>query len=489
MNPKEDFKCIAVDMGAGSIRVMLGMIKSGKLSDTEYHRFENRIVEHDGHERWESERIISEIITGINKIIDAHGDEISSIGIDSWGVDFALLDNNGALVDEPVAYRDARTKGMEEEWLKTMPRMETFERTGINFYIFNTLFQLLSMKGSEALAKTSRILFTPNYIYYKLTGHMRNEMTISSTSQLLGAKSASWDSQILGHIGIEATLFGEPEQPGTLIGKINHPDVLRSSIDAIQVCCHDTASAVVALPVENKNFAFISSGTWCIVGVESDTPLLSSEALESGFTNERGVDNSFRVLKNIVGLWLIQGLKKEFPDSTSHGELEKMAAEAEHTTQVINPDNELFYNPENMKSAFNDFFRKTGQDIPNDTRNYLKCAYDSLCFSFRMHIEKLEEFTGKPIEVLHLIGGGSKSDYLNQKIANVCSRQVISGPVEGASIGNILVQAMSKGVIKDLDEARELVKRSIQLKYYKPMQKLPDTDERYEIFKKLIIES
>ena len=489
MNPNKDFKCIAVDMGAGSVRIMLGVIRDGILSDTEVHRFENRIVEKDGHERWESERIVSQIIEGINKVLDAHGDTISSIGIDTWGVDFALLDAHGQLVDEPVAYRDARTEGMQEKWLKIMSRMETFERTGINFYIFNTLFQLLSMKGSEVLSKTVRILFTPNFMYYKLTGQLSNEMTISSTSQMLSTQTALWDEKILGHLGIDPGVLGKPELPGSTIGKVIHPDLRESSMEAIQVCCHDTASAVMALPVENPNFAFISSGTWCIVGIESDTPILSSEALETGFTNERGYNNSFRVLKNIVGLWLIQGLKKEYPDHTSHGDLEQIAHAADHTIQVINPDDELFYNPSNMKAAFDAFFNKTGQTIPGDTGNYLKCAYDSLCFSFRHHIEKLESFSGKQIEVLHLIGGGSQSDYLNQKIANVCSRKVISGPVEGASIGNILVQAISKDIIKDLDEARELVKRSVQLKYYDPKPKLPDTDKRYELFKKLLQKS
>ena len=486
MDPNKDFKCIAVDMGEGSIRIMLGEIKDGKLSDTEVHRFKNRIVEKDGHDRWESERIISQIIEGINKALNAHGDAVSSMGIDTWGVDFALLDVHGGLVDEPVAYRDARTEGMEEQWTGIMSRMETFERTGINFYIFNTLFQLLSMKGSEILENTSRILFTPGFIYYQLTGHMGNEVTISSTSQLLSAQSASWDTEILEQLGLNASVFGKPEQAGTIIGKVTHPDVKKNSIDAIQVCCHDTASAVVAIPVENRNYAFISSGTWCIVGIESDKPTLSKEALETGFTNERGYNNSFRVLKNIVGLWLIQGLKKEYPEDTTHSDLEQIASEADHTTQVINPDDDVFYNPFNMKAAFDEFFRKTGQDIPNDTGQYLKCAYDSLCFSFRHHIEKLESFTGKQIEVLHLIGGGSQSDYLNQKIANVCSRNVITVPVEGASIGNILVQAMARGVVKDLDEAREIVRRSVQVTHYTPKQKLPDTDQRYELFKKLI---
>ena len=315
---------------------------------------------------------------------------------------------------------------------------------------------------------------------------MKNELTISSTSQLLSADSGSWDPEILKHLGIGTEKFGEPDLPGTIIGKFTHPGLKTCSMEAIQVCCHDTASAVLALPVENRNFAYISSGTWCIVGIESESPLLSPEALEAGFTNERGYNNTFRVLKNIVGLWLIQGLKKEFPGEITHADLEKMARDGKHTTQVINPDDELFYNPANMKKAFDAFFRKTDQTIPEDISSYLKCAYDSLCFSFRFHIEKLEEMTARHIEVLHLIGGGSKSDYLNQKIANVCSRKVISGPVEGATIGNILVQAISKGVVSDLDEAREIVKRSSQIKQYDPQQKLPDTDQRYEKFKQLI---
>jgi rhamnulokinase len=315
---------------------------------------------------------------------------------------------------------------------------------------------------------------------------MKNELTISSTSQLLSAGSSSWDNKILEYLGIDPEKFGVPDLPGTPIGPLTHPALRPNSMQAVQVCCHDTASAILALPVEHANYAYISSGTWCIVGVESDTPLLSKEALEAGFTNERGYENSYRILKNIVGLWLIQGLKKEYPDHVSHADLEKIASAAEHTEQVIDPDDPMFYNPENMKAAFVEFFQKSGQETPDDTGMFLKCAYDSLCFSFRHHIEKLEKLTGRSIEVLHLIGGGSKSDYLNQKIANVCSRKVISGPVEGATIGNILVQAVSEGVIGSRGEARQIVKKSFPIKYYDPEPKLPDTDQRYEKFKQIL---
>ncbi|MBN1131462.1 MAG: rhamnulokinase [Bacteroidales bacterium] len=486
MNSKGEFKCIAVDMGASSIRIMLGTLREGTMRYHEYHRFENRVFEKEGHERWDFDRITREVVRGINRIVDEHGHSLSSIGFDSWGVDFAMLDENGELIETPVSYRDARTLGMDRKWQGMMSKMETFERTGINFYQFNTLYQLLSIKETEALKNTNRILFTPGFMNYLLTGLMRNELTIASTSQLLSARSTSWDPKILEHLGLAPEIFGQPDFPGTILGEIIHPSVHNASMQVIQVCGHDTASAVLALPAGERSAAYISSGTWCIVGVESESPILTKEALKAGFTNERGFNNTFRILKNIVGLWLIQGLKKELPDTLSHAGLERIADEAGSIPQVINPDSGVFYNPVNMKAAFDAYFRETGQNLPRNLSGYIKCAYDSLCFSFRYHIELLEELTGKHIGVLHLIGGGSQSDYLNQNVADVSSRPVISGPVEGAAIGNILVQALSLGIVEDRYEIRQIVKRSFDIKEYAPQSVHPDMELRYEQFKHLI---
>jgi len=482
---KEDFKCIAVDMGAGSIRVMLGVIDKDVLSFGEIHRITNEIVVRDGHDMWEMERIAREIRAGIRRAIEGSKDAPASIGVDSWGVDFVLLDERGELVETPVAYRDNRTEGMMEQWKTMMPEMETFRHTGINFYIFNTLFQLLSMKDSEIMKRTSRILFLPCYINYLLSGHAHNELTISSTSQLLGVQGDQWDSEILDKLQLDRDLLGDVIWSGTRLGPVTIPEAEGTEMESIAVCGHDTACVVAAIPVENPNYAFISAGTWCIVGVESKTPLVSEEALSLGLTNERGYNNTYRSLKNIVGLWLLQGLKKHLPENTSFTEMEEMTLEGGAIMQVIDPDDPEFYNPKDMKAAFDAYFRKTGQSTPESFGGYILCAYDSLCFSFRYYVEKLEQLSGRSIEVLHLVGGGSQSDYLNQRIATICEREVISGPVEGATLGNILIQAIAMGRIENLAEGRELVKHSCPLKTYHPEILPVSAKERYQIFLKL----
>lgn len=486
MAKSEEFSCIAVDMGAGSIRIMLGVISKAVLSYREIYRFSNEIVNLEDHERWDMDKIVHEIKLGISKVIKEHTDTLVSIGVDSWGVDFVLLDEAGGLIEMPVSYRDSRTEGMQTLWTKGMSEMETFQRTGINFYIFNSLYQFLSMRDSEILRKASHILFIPSYINCLLSGKVFNELTISSTSQMLGVEGAQWDTKILDHLHLDKTKLGELVWPGNKLGRVKISECGTTHMETIAVCGHDTACAVAALPVENPNFAYISSGTWCIVGVESNVPFISETALKLGFTNERGYNNTYRTLKNIVGLWLLQGLKKYLPGKISFSDMENMTLDEGHSPQVINPDDPLFYNPDDMKQAFDVYFVKTGQGLPDDFNGYIRCAYDSLCFSFRYYIEQLELLSGKKIEVLHLIGGGSKSDYLNQKIANICARKVISGPVEGATIGNILIQAIAMGKIKSLDEGRKLVKDSFPGKTYLPKQKRPDTDKRYKKFVRLI---
>jgi sugar (pentulose or hexulose) kinase len=408
-----------------------------------------------------------------------------SVGVDSWGVDFVLLDEEGELVDAPIAYRDSRTEGMQELWKTLMSDMETFERTGINFYIFNTLFQLLSLKDSKELERTSRILFIPCYISYLLTGKAQNELSIASTSQMLGVNENKWDELILEKLQLNGDLLGEVLAPGSRLGPVSLPGFKKTGMEGIAVCGHDTACVVAAIPVENPNYAYISAGTWCIVGIESDRPLISREALDLGLTNERGYNHTYRTLKNIVGLWLLQGLKKHLPGDTTFSEMEEMTREGGPILQVIDPDDPLFYNPEDMKEAFDSYFERTDQSRPDTFSDYLLCAYDSLCFSFRYHVEKLEELSGKTIEVLHLVGGGSQSAYLNQRIASICNRHVVSGPVEGATLGNILIQALALGRIDSLEQGRSLVKKCCPVMEYDPLPASKSTSKRYEHFLQL----
>jgi rhamnulokinase len=373
---------------------------------------------------------------------------------------------------------------MESLWNSLMSRKETFERTGINFYIFNTLLQLLSYKESGLPEKTAHLLFIPGYIQYLLCGRIKNELTISSTSQMLNVGSGSWDEKILSRLNIPANIMGDPVPPGSILGKINHEGIASRTIDAVAVCAHDTASAVAAIPAEDASFAFISTGTWCIVGMENDRPILSESALGEGFTNERGYDNTFRFLKNIIGLWLVQGLMNEMAEPTTYDKLESLATDSPGGCLVV-PDDAAFYNPSSMKGAFDDFFRKTGQQIPGDMGSYFRCAYDSLIFSFRYHIRKMEQMTGRSIESIHLIGGGSQSEYLSSETARVCRRAVLSGPVEAATIGNILVQAIALERISGLPEARELVRKSFNVKTYRPGPDVDSSDREYSRFLRL----
>jgi rhamnulokinase len=482
---KEDFRCIAVDMGAGSIRVMLGIIDHHGISYHEVHRISNEMEIREGHSRWDMDRIVLEIRKGITMAIENSSDPPVSIGVDSWGVDFVHLDHRGELIERPISYRDVRTEGMMEKWKNMMAEKETFQRTGINFYIFNTLFQLLSVKNSEVIARSSKILFLPCYINYLLSGRAVNELTISSTSQLLQLNGKNWDSTILEGLNLEQDILGEVIDPGTHLGPVVIAEAEGTGMRSIAVCGHDTASVVAAIPVENPNYAYISAGTWCILGIESETPLISEEALRLGLTNERGFNNTYRILKNIVGLWLLQGLKRHFPENTTYTEMERMTMEAGPVLQVIDPDDAEFYHPLDMKTAFDTYFQRTGQLKPECLIGYLVCAYNSLCFSFRYHVEKLEQFSGQRIEVLHLVGGGSQSDYLNQRIANICDRKVVSGPVEGATLGNILIQAIAMGRINDLDEGRRLIRQSYPGRTYLPQKEWAPAAEGYGRFLKL----
>lgn len=482
---EERFTCIAIDMGAGSIRVMLGTVDHSGISYQEVHRIPNEIMVVDGHDRWDMECITREIRNGIRIAIDLSPDPPSSIGVDSWGVDVVLLDEKGNLVEIPVAYRDKRTEGMQEQWSSIMPELETFQRTGINFYIFNTLFQLLSIRQSKELTQTEKILFIPSYINYLLSGVAFNELTIASTSQMLGVNDDQWDSEILKHLQVDRSQMGKVIHSGSRLGTVTLPETEGIHVETVAVCGHDTACVVAAIPAEDPEYAFISAGTWCIVGVESSIPLISAQAMKLGFTNERGYNNSYRILKNIVGLWLIQGLKKQLPEETTYEEMEQMIQQGGARVPVIDPDDPGFYNPVDMKAAFDDFFTKTGQHLPAVLGDYIRCAYNSICFSFRYHMEQLEEFSGKPIGVLHVVGGGSQSDYLNQRIATICEKEVISGPVEGAAIGNIMIQAMAMGRIKDLKEGRSLIRRSFPSKSYRPGSVTEVVREQYDRYLQL----
>ncbi|MGW8314067.1 MAG: rhamnulokinase [Bacteroidales bacterium] len=484
--PGEAYRCIAVDMGASSVRIMLGTLESCRLSHQEVRRMENATVFSDGHDRWDIKQIISEITKGIQEACQLSGGKAQSVGIDGWGVDYALLDAEGELVTSPVAYRDKRTEGMQELWETEMSAWETFRRTGINFYPFNTLFQLLSTRETRQQDRATTLLFLPSYISFLLTGNVSNELTIASTSQMLGVKGDQWDPVILDKLRIPADLLGPVIAPGTRLGKLRIPELAGTELEGVAVCGHDTACVVAAIPAENKDFVYISAGTWCILGLESDTPVISKMALDTGFTNERGWGNSYRLLKNIVGLWLVQGLRQQMTDTTTYSEIEKLAKGHEELPQLIDPEDPVFYHPSDMKRAFQSYFQKTGQQAPSGEGGYLRCAYQSLCFSFRYHLELLETISGRQTGVIHMVGGGSQSDFLNQLISDICQRPVLAGPVEAAVAGNIMIQAMAMGILEDLASGRRMIRHSFEIRKYLPAPETSFIRQQYQKFLTMI---
>jgi len=481
---------IAVDLGAESGRVMLASLSGEKLSLEEMHRFANGPVKEDGTLRWDVDRLFAEIKEGIKKAL-ALEEDIQSIGVDTWGVDFGLIDSNGQLLEKPYHYRDARTIGVLDKASETLSRRDIYQNTGIQFLPFNTLFQLIAYKQQKAeiLQKASSLLFMPNLFMYLLCGDISAEYTIASTSQLMNMKTGTWSDVILDAFGIPKDILPKITTPGTKVAVLEKrvaDEMGCSRIPVIAVGTHDTASAVVSVPFVDESSVFISTGTWCIVGIESDNPILTEEALKEGFTNERGYGDTFRCLKNIVGLWLVQGLMKSLPVGDDYSEIEAMALGYDGDMSLINPGDPVFFNPDNMKETFDEYFKRTRQKIPGSPGGYFRAAYNSLIFSFRRHIELIEKMTGRPVSTIHLMGGGCQSNYLTSQTAAICNRKVVSGPVEAATIGNILVQAIAMNKIHDIREARELVGRTMAIESIDPPAETSTKDSDYQKFLDLI---
>lgn len=457
---------IAIDMGAGSIRVMLGTL-SNTLQMEEVHRFDNVPLEDDGQIFWNLPQIEEEITFGIKKALSSSDIEIDSVSTDSWGVDFVLM-KNGVPIGLPIAYRDARTEGMQEKWETLMSKEDTFKKSGINFYPFNSLFQFLSIKGSHELTSADKILFTACYINYFLGGKPVNELSLSSTSQMLNAEHKDWDPNITELLGIAKNQLEKPLLAGTVSGSLKE-EFHSPSTKVVLAPGHDSASALVSLPATSKNFAFLSSGTWCVLGTESDTAFTSKIALDSGFTNEIAADGRFRPLKNIMGLWLIQQLRQHIDPNLSYSEIEEICTDNKSTGLLVDAEHSSFYNPQNMVTAFDEYIAEKYNAKFSKPSDYFICAYESLADSFAKNLKILEELRGKSFECLHLTGGGCQSKILCQLTANATKLAVHAGPVEGAAMGNVLYQAIACGKISGLQEAREIAKRSIEITSYHPL--------------------
>lgn len=467
---------LAVDLGAESGRVILGRIEAGKLELEEIHRFSNGPVNTPDGIHWDVLRLWSEIKHGITLAVRKHGGQIAGLGLDTWGVDFGLLDQNGALLGNPFHYRDSRNDGMLDKAYQRLPREQIFEHTGIQFMQINTLYQLLAMQlqGSGALKSAETLLMMPDLFNYWLTGVKTSEFSIATTSQCFDPRQGSWSAPLLDALDLPTSIFPPIVQPGTVIGALL-PDVARETgagvLKVIAPACHDTASAVVAVPAAEKEYAWISSGTWSLMGTDSALPVITPESLKFNLTNEGGVFGSIRLLKNITGLWLVQECRRTWAaqgEELGYGELTAMAGQAAPLRSLIDPDSPDFARPGDMPERIQHYCQKTGQPVPISKGEIVRCALESLALKYRVVLEMLESVTGRKMEALHIMGGGTRNRLLNQFSANACNLRTITGPVEATAIGNILMQAIALGHISSLAAGRQIVRQSFDVETFEP---------------------
>lgn len=463
---------LAVDIGASSGRVIAGFLQNGKMILNEVHRFENKLINRNNHFCWDIERLFSEIKKGIGKTKE-QGYRPKSIGIDTWAVDFVLLDENDEPLTDAVAYRDARTDGMMDEVFSIISKERLYLETGIQFQKFNTIYQLYYLKKNhpEVLKKAKSFLMIPDYLNFLLTGKKVNEYTNATSTQLVNAFTKKWDVELLEQLGINKEMFQEILPPKTSLGNLKDELVKEFGFDmeVILPATHDTGSAVLAVP-ELGDTIYISSGTWSLIGVENNFPICVTKALDYNFTNEGGVDYRFRFLKNIMGLWMIQEVKRNFNDQYSFQEFAEMAQQEVNFRSKVNVDDDRFLKPENMIEEIQIFCKKTNQDVPHTPAEIAKCVFDSLAISYEKAISEIEEIYEKDFPKINVIGGGSKNEMLNQLIANTTGKEVIAGPSEATAIGNIAAQLMALEEIKHIQEARAIIKESFELKTYRKKQ-------------------
>ena len=467
---------LAVDFGAGSGRVIAGTLSEDTLHIVEVHRFANRQIRIGKRLYWDFPALFQEMIDGLRIAADK-GYKVKSIGIDTWGVDFGLIDKNGNLMSNPVCYRDERTNGIPKEFLDSEEeRNNHYAITGTQVMEINTLFQLISMKKEDdpQLSTADRLLFMPDLFSYFLTGTINNEYSIASTSELLDASKRHWSWEIIDKAGLPRRLFGEIIMPGTIRGKLKS-DIAKETglgeVEVIAVGSHDTASAAYALPGNNANCAFLSSGTWSLLGTLTPEPILNKEACKSGFTNEGSPDGKIRFLQNITGLWLLQRLIAEWEKRGEKCDYDAMIAEASSSDikSIIPVDDPLFTNPANMETAIQDYCRKNNIQVPQTKGEFMRCVTQSLAERYRTGIEQMNKLIPKPIEKLYIIGGGCRNSLLNQLTANATGIPVSAGPVEATAIGNILLQAKAMGDIKNDTQMEEILTNSINPTLYYPM--------------------
>lgn len=462
----------AVDLGATSGRTILGTLSEGNLELRELTRFPNHIIETGGHFYWDIYALYNEIIGGL-KVVAREGIEIASVGIDTWGVDFAFIGRDGALMRNPYCYRDPHTVGAMEEYFARIAKERVYDLTGIQFMNFNSLFQLYTLReaGDSALEAAESILFMPDALGYMLTGNKVTEYTIASTSQFLNPRTKQLEQELLDVCGVKASQFGRFVFPGEQIGVLSEEVQRQTGLGAVPVIAvagHDTASAVAAVPAMNERFAYLSSGTWSLMGIEVKEAIINEESFDKNFTNEGGVEGTTRFLKNICGMWLLERCRKEWTENYSYGELIEAALAAPAFRSVINPDAPCFANPASMLEAIRGYCRATDQPEPQTHGEVTRCIFESLALRYRQVFGFLQQMSPCPIEALHVIGGGSRNNVLNQFTCNAVGVPVVAGPSECTAIGNIMLQAKSANVVGDIAAMRRLIADSVETATFAP---------------------
>ena len=483
----------AVDLGATSGRTIIGSIDKGQLHLDEVTRFPNNLIEQGGHFYWDIYALYFEIIRGLKEVAQ-RGLEITSIGIDTWGVDFVMIGDDNAILRNPRAYRDPITFDAMDDYLQhIISRKEVYDITGIQLMNFNSIFQLYAMRqeGNAALKYAKKILFVPDALSWMLTGNEVCEYTIASTSQLLDPRTKQLDERLLASLGLTRSAFGKIVFPGTRIGILSEEVQKMTGLGAIPVIAvagHDTGSAVAAVPAKNEQFAYLSSGTWSLMGIETKDAIINDLSYERNFTNEGGIEGTTRFLKNICGMWLYERCRKEWPEEVrqlSHPELQGSAMNVEAFRSIINPDDAMFANPSNMIQAIQTYCEQTNQPVPETPAEICRCIFDSLALRYRQVFTWLAEFASFPLDTLHIIGGGSLNKYLNQFTANSLGVTVYAGPQECTAIGNIMLQAKAMGLVKDIWEMRAIIANSIELVKYTPTDKAA-WDAAYEKYLSIV---
>ncbi|MCP5110395.1 MAG: rhamnulokinase [bacterium] len=482
---------LALDLGAESGRAIRGSIADGKLELEELHRFQNTPVRIPTGLYWDTFRLWHEILAGMAVAGRERKLDLDGVGIDTWGVDFGLLGPDGALVDNPRHYRDARNTGMLDKLFAVVPKQEVFTHTGIQFMQLNSLCQLYAAKleDSPALPVASKLLFMPDLLNYWLSGTAKAELTIASTSQFYNPVEKRWATELFEKLGLPVAILPEIVQPGARLGTVREEVAeatgVAASTPVYATACHDTASAVAAVPAETEDWCYISSGTWSLMGVELDSPVVNEQALADNLTNELGAAGKVRLLKNIAGMWPLQECRRAWAlegKEYSYAELAQAAGEAKPFTAVIPPD--AFPEPGKMPQRIADYCRSTGQAVPEQPGEMCRTIFESLALRYRQVLESLESLTGKRIGVIHIVGGGSRNQLMNQFAADCAARTVVTGPTEATAAGNVLVQAIGAGLLSGLAEARQVVKASFDVTVVEP-RATAGWDAAYDRFRNL----